>query len=113
VDSLPRCASSLSFSDSAYTLTDLGSPRQQLFSAPLADYAFLIHLDPSVMPRHFQAISPDSSVLSSRHRSSVLSGSLMGEDDEIRIGWDPVHDLVEQLQVSGSLLRMSSILTVR
>ncbi|GAA5958854.1 hypothetical protein JCM8115_000667 [Rhodotorula mucilaginosa] len=81
-----------------------GLVTEQLFSAPLADYAFLIHLDPSVMPRHFQAISPDSSVLSSRHRSSVLSGSLMGEDDEIRIGWDPVHDLVEQLQRNyGSL----------
>ncbi|GAA5861600.1 hypothetical protein JCM3774_002641 [Rhodotorula dairenensis] len=81
---------------------------EQLFSAPLADYAFLIHLDPGVVPRHYQAVAPESAVLFSRQRSAVLAGSLMGaagsDDDEIRIAWDPVQDLVEQLQRNyGSL----------
>ncbi|GAA5842510.1 hypothetical protein JCM11251_004894 [Rhodosporidiobolus azoricus] len=73
---------------------------EQLFSPPLGDYAFLIHLDPSVVPRHFQSISPDLRALTAHTRSSILSGSLMGEveDDEIRLGWDPVAHLVQQLE---------------
>ncbi|BGO93928.1 U3 snoRNP protein [Rhodotorula toruloides] len=74
---------------------------EQLFSPPLADYAFLVHLDASRIPRHFQALSPESAALASRSRSSVLSGSMMGdleeEDDDIRVGWDPVADFVDQL----------------
>ncbi|GAA5876581.1 hypothetical protein JCM8547_002416 [Rhodosporidiobolus lusitaniae] len=73
----------------------------QLFSPPLGDYAFLIHLDPSVIPRHFQSISPNPRALSSRQQSSVLSGSLMGqaaEDDAIRVGWDPVAEFVKHLE---------------
>ncbi|GAA6002549.1 hypothetical protein JCM10207_001176 [Rhodosporidiobolus poonsookiae] len=74
---------------------------EQLFSPPLSDYAFLIHLDAAAVPRHFQALSPEARALSPRSRSSVVSGSLMGqadEDDEIRIGWDPVADFVQQLE---------------
>ncbi|GAA5919932.1 hypothetical protein JCM6882_000002 [Rhodosporidiobolus microsporus] len=74
---------------------------EQLFSPPLGDYAFLIHLDPSVIPRHFQSLSPDPRALASRSHASVVSGSLMGEandDGEIRIGWDPVGDFVKQLE---------------
>ncbi|GAA5980525.1 hypothetical protein JCM11641_006669 [Rhodosporidiobolus odoratus] len=74
---------------------------EQLFSPPLADYAFLIHLEPTANPRHFQAISPDSRSLDPLSRSSIVSGSLMGqaaEDDAIRIGWDPVMEFCRQLQ---------------
>ncbi|GAA5959104.1 hypothetical protein JCM10213_008290 [Rhodosporidiobolus nylandii] len=74
---------------------------EQLFSPPLGDYAFLIHLDPSVVPRHFQSLSPEPRALASRARSSILSGSLMGqaaEDDAIRIGFDPVADFVKHLE---------------
>ncbi|POY71794.1 hypothetical protein BMF94_5155 [Rhodotorula taiwanensis] len=77
---------------------------EQLFSPPMGDYAFLIHLDPSAIPRHFQALAADPAALSSRQRSSVLSGSLMGgledEDEEIRIGWDPVAAFVEDLRTT-------------
>ncbi|GAA5820452.1 hypothetical protein JCM10212_006122 [Sporobolomyces blumeae] len=74
---------------------------EQIFSPPLSDYAFLIHLDPSVVPRHFQALNPDMKALTARSRSSVLAGSLIGHDagdEPIRIGWDPVRDYVKQLE---------------
>ncbi|BGP55361.1 hypothetical protein JCM8202_004701 [Rhodotorula sphaerocarpa] len=75
---------------------------EQLFSPPLGDYAFLIHLDAARIPRHFEALVPDAAALAPRSRSSVLSGSIMGEvhdaDDEIRIGWGPVADFVAQLR---------------
>ncbi|GAA6027314.1 hypothetical protein JCM8097_002585 [Rhodosporidiobolus ruineniae] len=74
---------------------------EQLFSPPLGDYAFLIHLDAASIPRHFQSLSPETRALASRGRGSVLSGSLPGdaeEDDEIRVGWDPVADFVKQLE---------------
>ncbi|GAA6010745.1 hypothetical protein JCM11491_002926 [Sporobolomyces phaffii] len=76
---------------------------EQLFSPPLGDYAFLIHLDPLANPRHFQAVAPDSRALSARS-SNVVAGSLIGatgadeEEDPIRIGWDPVTDLVRHLE---------------
>ncbi|GAA5958223.1 hypothetical protein JCM21900_000151 [Sporobolomyces salmonicolor] len=74
---------------------------EQLFSPPLGDYAFLIHLDASVIPRHFQSLAPEPRALSSRPRSSVVAGSLMGEaaeeNEPIRLGWDPVADFVRQL----------------
>ncbi|GAA5910741.1 rRNA-processing protein UTP22 [Sporobolomyces salmoneus] len=76
---------------------------EQLFSPPLSDYAFLIHLDPSVNPRHYQSLTPDLRALSTRS-SNVLAGSLIGsteddeEEDAVRIGWDPVSDFVTQLE---------------
>ncbi|GAA5969887.1 hypothetical protein JCM3765_002928 [Sporobolomyces pararoseus] len=77
---------------------------EQLFSPPLADYAFLIHLDSSVNPRHYQTLTPDARALSTRSSSSVLAGSLMGQgesdeegEDQVRINWDPVSDFVTQL----------------
>lgn len=86
---------------------------QQLFSPPLADYAFLIHLDASHIPRHFQSLAPEAAALAPRTRSSVLSGSMMGdlddEDDDIRVGWDPVADLVKRLRVRHALLRRLSL----
>ncbi|GAA5928290.1 rRNA-processing protein UTP22 [Sporobolomyces koalae] len=78
---------------------------EQLFSPPLADYAFLIHLDSSVNPRHFQSLTPDAKALSTRPHSSILAGSLIGaeaddedEEDVLRIGWDPASDLIRQLE---------------
>ncbi|BGP47983.1 U3 snoRNP protein [Rhodotorula kratochvilovae] len=76
---------------------------EQLFSPPLGDYAFLIQLDASLIPRHFQSLTPDPAAVSSRRQSSVLSGSLIGQadddgDDEIRVAFDPVADFVKQLQ---------------
>ncbi|KAK4699493.1 U3 small nucleolar RNA-associated protein 22, partial [Phenoliferia sp. Uapishka_3] len=75
---------------------------EQLFNAPLADYAFLIHLDPSAVPRHFQSTSPNPKALSSRHISGVLAGAVMGSSNEDgsppRLGWDPVADFVTEVQ---------------
>lgn len=86
-------------SSAAHSLAAL----QQIFSPPLGDYAFLIHLDASLVPRHFQSFTPVAEALARRPRSSILSGSLMGEteddEDEMRAGWDPVADLIKQLQV--------------
>ncbi|KAL8278934.1 hypothetical protein RQP46_008603 [Phenoliferia psychrophenolica] len=76
----------------------------QLFSAPLSDYAFLIHLDASVVPRHFQSIAPSPFALASHSRNTgVLAGSIMGSESHgtpPRLGWDPVADFVSQVQAS-------------
>ncbi|GJN89156.1 hypothetical protein Rhopal_002130-T1 [Rhodotorula paludigena] len=83
-------------------VTEGGLSVEQIFSPPLGDYAFLIHLDASLVPRHFQSFTPVAEALARRPRSSILSGSLMGEteddEDEMRAGWDPVADLIKQLQ---------------
>ena len=92
------------FHPSQCTRADIRS-LQQLFSAPLGDYAFLLHLDPSAIPRHFQAFAPDSTALTLNSRSSILSGSLMGDVEAgvARIGLDPVAAFVKDLEVSRFL----------
>ncbi|KPV75399.1 uncharacterized protein RHOBADRAFT_53381 [Rhodotorula graminis WP1] len=79
---------------------------EQLFSPPLGDYAFLIHLNSALIPRHFQSLTPEPAALSTRRNghSSIISGSLMGEsngddDGDICIGFDPVADFVKQLEL--------------
>ena len=64
----------------------------------MADYAFLIHLDPTVVPRHFQALHPSTSALASRPRTSVLSSSTP-EGTSPHVSFDPVSLFVSQLQV--------------
>ncbi|KAM0787762.1 hypothetical protein ACM66B_003819 [Microbotryomycetes sp. NB124-2] len=77
---------------------------ETLFKSPLTDYAFLIHLDPTLNPRHYQAIELDRRALQSSHADqSILAGSLAGEveldeDTEVRVGWDPVSDFVRDLE---------------
>lgn len=82
---------------------------QQLFSPPLGDYNFLIHLDATVVPRYFQSISPDPNSMASRSSRSILSGSIMGQvdsDSAVRLAYDPVAAYVQELQVSvQSILR--------
>ncbi|KAK4049077.1 U3 snoRNP protein [Microbotryomycetes sp. JL221] len=74
-----------------------------LFNSPLKDYAFLIHIDPAVNPRHYQSSSPDSKAFKSSS-SNIIAGSLAGqdesdeEDNSIKIEWDPVSDFVRDLE---------------
>lgn len=80
---------------------------ESLFTAPLEDYNFLIHLDPSVVPRHFQSVAPQPKAL--QRRPSALSGAsgvLAGagfsfadedSDDTPRVGLDPAADFVAAL----------------
>ncbi|SCV74315.1 BQ2448_6747 [Microbotryum intermedium] len=78
---------------------------ETLFLPPLQDYDFLLHVDSSVNPRHFQSIAPEAKALSwSRSRGSILAGSVIShaEDDDdstIRLGFDPVTDLVRELEM--------------
>ncbi|ORY92788.1 Nrap protein-domain-containing protein [Leucosporidium creatinivorum] len=83
-------------------VTSGGLVVEQLFSPPLGDYSFLLHLDSSVNPRHFQSVTPDPKALTPNSRSSVLSGSLMGEmeeDESVRLNWDPVAEFVKAAEV--------------
>lgn len=92
--------SSARFGDSCWD-RELTHSSQQLFSPPLGDYNFLIHLDSSVVPRHFQSLSPDPKALS-RPRSSILAGTVMSELEDgapVRFGWDPVSDFVRDVEV--------------
>ena len=76
---------------------------QQLFNPPLGDYQFLIQLDASVIPRHYQAFSPNLKALVQQPQSSsVVAGAIMGdvaENKAMRLGWDPVADFVRELEV--------------
>ncbi|KAM0752220.1 Nrap protein [Meredithblackwellia eburnea MCA 4105] len=73
---------------------------ENLFTTPLTDYSFLIHIDPSVNPRHFENLNPDSSALSSRSHGSVVAGNVMGHDDDstILLGWDPVSEFIREAE---------------
>lgn len=80
--------------------------KQQLFSPPLGDYAFLLHLNSNIVPRHFQSIAPDPSALVKSRSPSVLSGSVMGDhdDDTPRLAFDPVATLLRDLEVRRPFL---------
>ncbi|KAI5476161.1 pre-rrna processing protein Utp22 [Pseudohyphozyma bogoriensis] len=72
---------------------------EQLFATPLDGYSFLIHLDPAVVPRHFQALNPVAKALTSS--SSILSGTTPGQfdnDETVRLGWDPVAEFIATIE---------------
>ncbi|SCZ98606.1 BZ3500_MvSof-1268-A1-R1_Chr3-1g05495 [Microbotryum saponariae] len=79
---------------------------ETLFLPPLQDYDFLLHIDSSVNPRHFQSIAPEAKALSwSKAKGSILAGSVMShvndedeDDSTIRLGFDPVTDFVRELE---------------
>lgn len=79
---------------------------QQLFKTPLNDYSFLLHLDPSVLPRLSQAVSPDQSRWTSKYKnvaSIQAANSVYGK--ELRIDFDPASQYLKDLEVRRSSLR--------
>ncbi|KAJ7581471.1 Nrap protein [Mycena floridula] len=67
---------------------------QPMFTHPTADYDFLIHLDPAVLPRYFQNASVDTSQLARRGKYSNLPATA----ETVRPGFDPARALFLDLQ---------------
>lgn len=75
-----------------------------MFTHPLDDYDFVIHLDPEVLPRYHQNISFNPT---SRYANAASSRpSLLG--DKPLIGFDPATLFFEDLQVRNLLAIFSS-----
>jgi U3 small nucleolar RNA-associated protein 22 len=77
---------------------------------PLSDYDFLIHLEPSVLPRYTYNISPDESYWSKgvSHVNITLNGT---NDTGVMFGFDPAKEFLDDLQVSNDLLMLNPNLT--
>ena len=70
---------------------------QVMFLHPTDDYDFLVHLDPTVLPRYFHNISPDANLLSKRGK---YANKLGNENDKVVLaGFDPARLLFDDLQV--------------
>lgn len=69
---------------------------QTMFAHPTDDYDFVVQLDPKLLPRYFQNVSVDLSVLSGH----VHYANLQDESDEpLRPGFDPARLLFDDLKV--------------
>ena len=73
---------------------------EQLFKTPLNDYSFLLHLDPAILPRLSQAVSPDQARWTSKYKnvaSIQASNSVYGK--ELRVDFDPARQYFKDLEV--------------
>ncbi|KAG8821942.1 hypothetical protein FRC18_011163 [Serendipita sp. 400] len=68
-----------------------------LFSHPLTDYDFIIHLHPNVLPRYSQNPFADDSVWSGKTKPINLQITTTGEE-EILLDYDPAREFVNDLQ---------------
>jgi hypothetical protein len=75
---------------------------QSLFTTPLEHYDVLLHLDPSIVTRYAEGVSPDADRWQGNtYRNLVDSTDGLEGGQGIRVGWDPVGAFVRDLQVSG------------
>lgn len=72
---------------------------QSLFTTPLEHYDNLLYLDPSVISRSAEAISPDPQLWEGRVFRNLVGGSAE-EVQGVKAGYDPVGAFVRDLQVS-------------
>ncbi|KAL0952389.1 hypothetical protein HGRIS_006665 [Hohenbuehelia grisea] len=74
---------------------------KSLFVHPTQDYDFIIQLNPSVLPRYAQNVTPDQDVLLRRHQGKYANLPQSTSDDagtEVRYNWDPARLFFEDLQ---------------
>ncbi|KDQ16670.1 hypothetical protein BOTBODRAFT_30589 [Botryobasidium botryosum FD-172 SS1] len=63
---------------------------QAMFNHPLDDYDFVIHMDPSVLPRYYQNVVADSSVWSSKTKYiNLVPKDKPKEESQPKVDWDP------------------------
>ncbi|PVF96960.1 Nrap protein [Serendipita vermifera] len=78
-------------------MNERGPNMASLFMHPLSDYDFLIHLDPSVLPRYIYNIFPEESVWSKE--VSQVNIKLNGNSDSgVMFGFDPAKEFLDDLQ---------------
>ncbi|KAK4685401.1 U3 small nucleolar RNA-associated protein 22, partial [Tremellales sp. Uapishka_1] len=68
---------------------------KSLFITPLTQYDFVIHLNPSVLPRYSQGVSPDEDQWESKLKFRNLSHT---SEVDARVGFDPAEAFVRDLQ---------------
>lgn len=74
----------------------LNTISQGMFIHPTQDYDFLVHLDPSVIPRYVHNIAADESLLG---KGKFANDRLKNQDQDLVLpGFDPARLLFDDLQ---------------
>ncbi|KIM24893.1 hypothetical protein M408DRAFT_316966 [Serendipita vermifera MAFF 305830] len=66
-----------------------------LFHHPMDGYDFVIHLEPSVLPRYAQNVLPDETLWTSSLKNVNIQA---GDSSSPLVGFDPARELLEDLQ---------------
>jgi U3 small nucleolar RNA-associated protein 22 len=74
---------------------------QALFHHPLDGYDFVIHLEPSVIPRYAQNVLPDETVWNNALKHVNVQAN---SKPNVLVGFDPAKELLEDLQVNFSIV---------
>ncbi|KZV76888.1 Nrap protein [Peniophora sp. CONT] len=80
---------------------------QSLFVHPTDDYDFVLQLEPSALPRHFEAVAPEPAAWGKRGKYANTAIELTNGSSELRPGWDPARAFVSDLRnVYADTLRL-------
>jgi U3 small nucleolar RNA-associated protein 22 len=69
---------------------------QALFHHPLDGYDFVVHLEPSVLPRYAQSVLPDETVWTGALKHVNVQAT---SNPSVLVGFDPAKELLDDLQV--------------
>ena len=70
-----------------------------MFTHPVEDYDFVVHLDPTVLPRYVHNVHADPALLGGGKYANKNLEAMDKEDVEVMPGFDPARAFFDDLQV--------------